>query len=519
MSIAPLRAPNRPAKTLVIRTKRELTDAQRRGYEGQIGKLKTVWTDGEWLTVTRALIRFFPAQGFADPANIYRLQLAHMVKAMSVLPTHRHRQFKQLVGVREQLVKYINAIKNPDAPIVKAMPGRKPQQKPEPTPAPKPAQVTAAPPAPAPVIAALPPTPAPAPALDTPPPRGTMISHPVSLAPPSMIYRQPDGEDAGPPKGKVYFTDSEWYKLAIEIAYKIPSSLETLISVRPIDVYHAQRVLPTNRRRPPNSLHNKNILPDLTPAFKKLRAAVSTTRKEIETAQARAQQAEIDQQAQRQAEAQRAAHEAAQAAMRADLMASPAFVSEALATVGIGALFEAFAARLAASAQGMIEAAVINALCSDRVKNAIAVKAYPDSYPASAPSYTAPPLPLPPSAARDFERLRPPVIGEAHPPKQRKIIIGILGMKSVQAQELQKEFPQFEILHQENVTTKAVQEMQSAAKVIGSRFMTHAPEPTIIKHFGDKYTRLHGGISMIKRQIRIWIAAGVFGADAQGAKA
>jgi hypothetical protein len=440
--------------------------------------------------------------GFSNPDNLHRLTIPQMRQAESVLPLHRQRKFAQLVGVRQQLVKYIKALQN-----AKVAPAKTEA-------APAPATPSGPPPGP--------PKTAPAPTLDTPPPRGTMQSRPVPIAPPSVIYRQPDGEENGKPKGHVYLKDSEWMALAIEIAYKTPAFLDTLHGIRPADVFHAQRVLPSNRRRIRESLTKKNFLPHLAPTFSKLRAAVTATRAEITATQEAAQADEIKQLAERTAEATRAAQEAAQAAMRADLLTSPDFIKQALATVGVGALFDAFAVRLAASAQGMIEAAIINAMSSDKVKNALVVNVYSDRpapAPAREPSAPAA-LPLPTSASRAAEVLHPPIMGEARPvAKARKIIIGVLGMKSVQAQELQREFPQFEILHQENVTTKAVQEMHSAAKVIGSRFMTHAPEPTIIKHFGDKYCRLHGGISMIKRQIRIWIAAGVFGADAQGATA
>jgi DNA-binding transcriptional MerR regulator len=96
------------------------------------------------------------------------------------------------------------------------------------------------------------------------------------------------------------------------------------------------------------------------------------------------------------------------------------------------------------------------------------------------------------------------------PPKPRKKIIGVIGPLPVQEQELIKSFPQFEIIAMtcDNINA-GVSAMRSAARVIGmTSFMNHSSDGVLAKTFKDKYVRVTGGVTAIKRQIEVWIASG-----------
>jgi hypothetical protein len=89
-------------------------------------------------------------------------------------------------------------------------------------------------------------------------------------------------------------------------------------------------------------------------------------------------------------------------------------------------------------------------------------------------------------------------------------VIAIVGAMSAQSQDLAKEFPEFQIIGiQESTATNIISKLQSAARVVGmTKFMRHGADGALLKHFGEKYCRVHGGVSAIKRQIQIWISTG-----------
>ena len=92
-------------------------------------------------------------------------------------------------------------------------------------------------------------------------------------------------------------------------------------------------------------------------------------------------------------------------------------------------------------------------------------------------------------------------------------MIGILGLKPVQVQELRDAFPVLEFVSQEGThSNKTLASLQSAVRVISvntsSNSMNQLTDKMLAQHFKDRYVRAQGGMSSVKRQIQIWIQAG-----------
>lgn len=102
----------------------------------------------------------------------------------------------------------------------------------------------------------------------------------------------------------------------------------------------------------------------------------------------------------------------------------------------------------------------------------------------------------------------------AAPATVRRPRIGVVGPLPVQGNALSAAFPQYDIISMttDNVGA-AVSAMRNAIKVVGMiRFMNHPTEAVLMKNFGDKYVRVNGGTSAIKRQIEVWEATGALAA-------
>jgi predicted ATP-binding protein involved in virulence len=81
-------------------------------------------------------------------------------------------------------------------------------------------------------------------------------------------------------------------------------------------------------------------------------------------------------------------------------------------------------------------------------------------------------------------------------------------------QELQKAFPKIEfITSQGHHSTKTITSLQSCERVISvntdSNSMNQLTDKMLAKHFEDRYLRINGGMSSVKRQVQMWIHAGV----------
>jgi hypothetical protein len=271
-----------------------------------------------------------------------------------------------------------------------------------------------------------------------------------------------------------------------------PSFLDTLNHLLPSDVYKAQRVLPTNLRRPQTSFNHAKIRAELAPAFRRVRAAIDAKRSEEAQQQAAAQAEE----AQRAEQARQAAEKAAQDALRDEMAQSPEFIAKALGAAAFGPLLEALITRGAASLQGILENALVNAFSSDAVKRAMVVNLYMDKAESSAQS-----------CATNAPTVSANVAANAvYKPK-----IGILGALAQQGEALAASFPQLRIkVIDKNLTGSPLRDaIAHCDRVISmSSFISHSMDSTAAKTMGDRYTRVDGGVSSVRRQIDIWLATG-----------
>jgi hypothetical protein len=396
------------------------------------------WTDIEWLAVARELIRLYPDLGLPNPDNVGGVRLRHMHAAMQTLPVERRRHLVALTHIRPRLIHFFKQIINgTDAQKARTAFGPLPQ---------------------------------------------------------SVIYRQPDGAQNGaPPAGKrIFWREPEWYAVAVELAFTDPSLLDTLNHLTPSNVYKAQRVLPTNRRRPQTSFNHAKIRAELAPAFRRVRAAIEAKRTE-EAEQRAAAEAE---EARRAEDARHAAEMAAQAALREEMAQSPEFVAKALGAAPFGPLLEALFARGAASLQTVLETALVNAFSSDAVKRAMVINLHMDKAESSAQSFAA---------------NAPTISGNVAANAVCKPKIGILGALAQQGETLAASYPQLRIkVIDKNLTSGALRDaIANCDRVIAmTSFVPHSVDGIGAKTLGGRYTRVDGGVSSVRRQIDVWLASG-----------
>jgi hypothetical protein len=399
------------------------------------------WTDTEWLTITRELMRQYPDIGLPDPDSVPNVRLKHMHTAMQALPVERRRHLVALTHIRPRLVQFCKEIIKGDMP--------------------KSASKTTFGPLPA-----------------------------------SVIYRQPDGAQNGAPHAgaRIFWRESEWYAVAVELAYLDTSFLDTLNHLLPSDVFKAQRVLPTNRRRPLTSFyHAKKSKAELAPAMRRVRAAIEAKRAEEAEQRTATEAAE----AQRAEQARQAAQMAARAALRDEMAQSPEFISKALGAAAFGPLLEALFARGAASLQAVLETALVNAFSSDAVKRAMVVNLYMDK--AETP-------------AQAFAASAPTVTANVAANTVCKPKIGILGALAQQGETLAMSFPQLRIkVIDKNLTGGTLRDaIANCDRVIAmTHFISHSVDGMAVKTLGERYTRIDGGVSAVRRQLDIWLASGV----------
>lgn len=404
------------------------------------GETHITWSDAEWLAITRELIRLFPELGLPSPSAVALVRIKQMEAAMRVLPVERRRQLVHLTTVRPRLASYCKNITDEV--------NRKRVQ---------------------PIAGAGP-------------------------LPPSVVYRQPDGAQAGQPESgtRIYWRESEWYALAVELVFMDSSFLDTLNHLQPADVFRAQRVLPTNRRRPQTSIQAAKIRAELAPAVRRVRAAIDAKRNE----EADTRAAEANAEAQRAEQARQAAEMTRQDAMREELAQSPAFVAKALGAAAFGPLLDALLSRGAASLQTMLENALVNAFSSDAVKRAMVVNLHMDRAERSAQEYKAHP---------------PSVGGSVAASVVCKPKIGILGALPQQGETIAASYPQLRIKAiDKNLSGQSLREAVSGCdRVIAmTSFISHSMAATVQKTLGERYTRIDGGVSSVRRQIDIWLSTG-----------
>jgi hypothetical protein len=403
------------------------------------GETHIQWSDAEWLTVTRELMRLFPEIGLPAAAAVGDVRLKHMKAAMQALPIQRRRQLVHLTTVRPRLTQYCARIVEESKRVQPTRPA-------------------------------------------------------IGPLPSSVVYRQPDGAQNGLPStgARVFWREPEWYSLAVELAYTDPSFLETLNHLQPADLFRAQRVLPTNRRRHQTSFNSAKIRAELAPAMRRVRAAIDAKRNE-EANNSLAAQAE---EALRAEKARQAAENAAQAALLDQLAQSPEFIAKALGAAEFGSLIGALLTRGAASLQAVLEVALVNAFSSPAVKQAMVVNLHIDRAEGSAQAFKA----NPPSAT-------------ANAPANVicKPLIGILGALPQQGQVIAAAYPQLRIKAiDKNLTGTTLRDaVLNCDRLISmTSFISHSMDGIASKALGDKYTRVDGGVSSVRRQIDAWLATG-----------
>jgi hypothetical protein len=401
------------------------------------------WSESEWIAVAKALARLFPDLGLPSPEGVARIKVSHMNQAMQVLPANRRRALVQAVGVRSQLLRVCRVIAAETARPERA----------------------AAPPAAA--------------------------SNPV---PASVVYRQPDGADDGspPPGSRIFWRDPEWYAVAVELAYKDPTFLETLNHLHAADILRAQRVLPASRRKPLSSLYGKHVKQELVPAFRRVRLAIDAAQREQSDAAAAA----AARQAENAEQARQGAQEARHQVTRDEMAGSPEFIAQALGKAGLGPLLDALVSRAAASMQDMIQAAIIGALSSNAVKNALVVNLHMTGAETSARSVAANP---------------PRVSGSVASNVVVKPKVGIVGALAQQGEIIAAAYPQLRIKAiDKNLGGQQLRDAVSQCdRVIGmTGFMSHSLDGVCHKAAGERYTRVDGGVSSVRRILDVWLASG-----------
>lgn len=404
------------------------------------GEIHITWSNSEWMTLTRSLIRLFPDLGMPSPEGVQNLRLRHVNEAMQALPESRHRHITTLTNLRPRILQCCIKI---------IAEGQRP---------------------------------------------ASLAADPAPL-PSSVIHRQPDGASNGkPPNGaRIFWRESEWYQIAIELAYIDPTLLDTLNHLQPSAVYRAQRVLPTNRRRQQTSFSTAKIREELGPAFKRVRADIEAAR----LAQAQASAKKLAEESRSTVQAQHAAQEAAQASLLNQAMESPEIIARALSAAAIGPLFEALMARGAASLQGMIEGALLNAFASDRIKQAMMVNLYMDRSEGPAQTFTA----------------NAPAVSATAPAKTIcRPKVGILGALAQQGEIIAAAYPQLRIKAiDKNLTGATLREsLVGCDRVIAmTHFISHSMDGVAYKALGERYTRVDGGVSAVRRMIDVWLSSGV----------
>lgn len=427
-----------PAERLVPPSAKEAATGR---HSPQLGQIHITWTDAEWGAVLSALIALFPSLGLPRPEAVEGVQLRHLMQAMrNALPASRHRPIRVMTPVRERLKKACRTLAA--API--------------------PSASRAAPPE-------------------------------------NIVHRLPDGEENGPPAGRINWTPDEWYKIAVELTYRNRAFLETLNTLAPADVFRAQRVLPSNRRRPQTSFSTGKVRAELIPAFRRLRAAVESARREKDAARAAAEARAAEQEA----AAAQAARQAATKAEADRLMHSPEGIAAALSQAALPALIDALAGRLAASAQGIIEAALFSVLTSERAKNALVVNIHLHN-PEDAPAINQAGVSAASGAGRAAVVSRPK--------------IGIVGALAQQGAAIKEAFPALKIkVIDKNLNGQFLKDavMHCDRVIAMTDFISHSIDGVCAKASGDRYFRCHGGVSAVRHLISTWVAGGVLSGAAK----
>lgn len=422
------------------------------------------WTDAEWDAVARELLRRQPHYG--TDTGMAGLNVKHMMDAQRVLPAARHRTYSSLA---------VHKYSRP--PLLAAL-----------------ARVKASP-APAEPVeqAAVQAEPAAAVELQD--------AH-VAPAEPAELVEDAAGEIEPDGRPKIFWTREEWLSVARELCrlnprtnYLAEAGLETITG---IDLQEAQRVLPMERQRPRTSLGAlANALPNLQRAFDRIQLDMETQAPAPEPVAPPAP------------------------------VAAPVNPWEAAFKPLVGLLaaelVPALIPALTDALVPMIQQAVQQA--ADRAKAQrdlpfVAPQRPPAPVQDAAPQATGHGLgslaamiaaanggvPLP-NTDDDEPKSEPPR-------PAAKPVVGVVGPIPAQQRALEDAYPNLKLVFIEdtNQSGKAISALHSCSRVIGmTKFMQHQLDKPLRTVFGERYSRVTGGVSSIKHQLDVWLATGDIG--------
>lgn len=286
-------------------------------------------------------------------------------------------------------------------------------------------------------------------------------------------------------KPRVVWTPLEWYAIASEIHRrnpfaKFPDST-TLAGLRLVDIKEAQRVLPRERHR--------HGLATVTQAKPPLLEAFKLVKADIEAEALRKQEAaRLAEQEQQQAEAAPAPAETVV------VVTQQQGTIESLVSQAATQLADTFATAFVQTFIDRFKMAFRNDL--PQLLGA-AMTPPPAQLPSPEPQQSAPaPLSVAPSAPAP---VKPPHI----------LVVGPLPQ---QAHELEKCYPQvkFSFFSSAHGAQQVKDAARNCDRAIGmTKFLSHSVDGALAKHADGRYTRVAGGVSDIKRQLDVWMHAGV----------
>jgi hypothetical protein len=115
-------------------------------------------------------------------------------------------------------------------------------------------------------------------------------------------------------------------------------------------------------------------------------------------------------------------------------------------------------------------------------------------------------------SAQAFKANPPTVTANAPAAVICKPKVGILGALPQQGEIIVTAFPQLRIKAiDKNLTSGALRDaIAQCDRVISmTSFISHSMDAIGVKTLGDRYTRVDGGISSVRRQLEVWLASGV----------
>lgn len=307
----------------------------------------------------------------------------------------------------------------------------------------------------------------------------------------NIITNQLDGEDDGPPKGRVVWKPDELRKIAIELVCANPALLDSTNNLRPIHVRQAQKVLPTSRRRIHSAITTANVRGMFTPILRTLRNEVNKERRALaeQEAMAKAQEA-IAQREQEAAEQAAREKEAAQNIMRG-MLDSPEVQNRILQKASIGQHIDHMIEKF----MEMQADKLLRVLSSDTLKGAFTINIH---LPGSGPQPEQKPAQPQPDIS----------CNGVHVEVKRTPTVAIVGALAQQGDAIKSSFPQLQFkLVDKNLTSTMLKDAVARCDKVFcmTDFVSHSVDGICAKAAGENYQRVHGGVSSVRSAINAWL--------------